>query len=454
METTETKSVPSPFEHQTVTKNFILEHHETFCTSDPGTGKTRSVLDAIAELNVPAVVLAPKAILEPAWIEDAKKFQPEMTAVAAYSTNREKAFKQRAQLTVTNHDAVKWLLDHTSLIQPESMLVVDESSAFKHHTSQRSKALARLRKHFDRVVLLNGTPIGGNLLDIWHQVFLLDQGQRLGKSFFAFRNTVCQPVSTGPGGSFTTWEEKEGARDAVVDLLKDITIRFKMEDCISIPENFTTEVDFELSAKHRMLYEQMLSDSLLELEKTDVVAMHAAVQANKLLQIASGAVYDGDKVAQTLASERYELVTELVKARDQCVVAFNWGHQRDELSKLFEKYKISYGVIDGRTTTKQRNAAIERFQNGDLQVMLAHPQSASHGLTLTRGTTTIWASPTYDAERYLQFNRRIYRAGQTKRTETIHVAAKDTIDQRVYEKLQGKLSNVFALLEATQRNHK
>lgn len=448
-----TPNVPSPFEHQLVTTDFMVDNTHVFCQSDPGTGKTRSVLDAIAKLDVWCLVLAPKAILEPAWVDDAKKFTPHLRAVPSYAGKREQAFKDGSDLVVTNHDAVKWLVKNLHLLPKNKpkMLVIDESSAFKHRTSARSKAAAKLVDHFDRVILLNGTPIGGNVSDIWHQMYLLDKGERLGKNFFGFRAATCEPLPTGPGGMYQSWVEKPGARDAVADLIKDMTIRYKMEDCLSIPENFITEVEFELTPKHRAYYEQMKRDALLEVEGKDVPAVHAAVLANKLLQIASGGVYDQDHLTHTLGTERYELVAQLVLEREHCVVAFNWGHQRDALKGLFDKLGITYGVIDGTVSTKKRIETVDAFQNGTLRVVLAHPQSAAHGLTLTRGTTTIWTSPTYDAERYLQFGRRIYRAGQTKRTETIHIAAKDTIDERVYDKLLGKVSNIHDLLGMTTK---
>jgi SNF2 family DNA or RNA helicase len=137
---------------------------------------------------------------------------------------------------------------------------------------------------------------------------------------------------------------------------------------------------------------------------------------------------------------------DLVNERKHSVVAFNWRHERDQLIKLAEAQKVSYEVIDGATPGERRTDIVQRFQAGQITVLFCHPQSAGHGLTLTKANTTIWCSPTYNAEHFQQFNRRIYRAGQTQKTETILIAAKDTWETDVYKKLENKLSKMEELL--------
>ena len=166
----------------------------------------------------------------------------------------------------------------------------------------------------------------------------------------------------------------------------------------------------------------------------------------KLLQLVSGGVYDQDGVAQYFHQERYNLVMDLVEERKHSLVAFNWKHERDALITIAKKKKISYELIDGSVPAQKRKDIVARFQAGQLKVLFAHPQSAGHGLTLTRATTCIWCSPTYNAEHFQQFNRRIYRAGQTSKTETILISAKNTWEEEVYVKLNTKLGRMENLL--------
>ena len=162
-------------------------------------------------------------------------------------------------------------------------------------------------------------------------------------------------------------------------------------------------------------------------------------------------MYDQEGKIQYFHQHRYDLIIELVKARKHSLVAFNWKHERNALVELAEKNKISYEVIDGDTPAHKRVNIVNRFQAGQIQMLLAHPQSASHGLTLTRATTCIWSSPTYNAEHFQQFNRRIHRAGQTQKTETILIAARNTWEEHVYEKLNGKLGKMENLLHILTR---
>ena len=445
------KEIPEPFEHQTQSTKRQIEDERIFDTSDPGTGKTRSALDAFNHrvqqgLSSKCLVLAPKSILQPAWGNDIKKFTPELTYSIATATNRAKAFDKDVNIYITNHDAVKWLLEHQEVLKDFDTIIIDELTAYKHHTSQRSKAIRKLVKKFKYRVGLTGTPNPNSITDLHHQVLLIDDGDRLGTSFWKFRASVCEPIQVGPANNMLQWVDKEGAEEAVADLIEDITIRNKFEECIDIPPHSIRTIEFELGPGHKLAYEQLRLTSILELKSGDISAIHAGTVANKLLQLTSGALYDNDKIARVLASERYELVIELLKQRQHSIVAFNWHHQKDELVKLAKKAGLTYAVIDGTVSDKDRIEAVSEFQAGRLNVIFAHPQSAGHGLTLTKGTTTIWISPTYNAEHYEQFNRRIYRAGQTQKTETILIAAKNTIDEEVYKKLNGKLEKMTNLL--------
>ena len=445
------KEIPEPFEHQAHSTKRQIESERVFDTSDPGTGKTRAALDAFNHrvqqgLSKKCLVLAPKSILQPAWGNDIKKFTPELTYSIATAQNRAKAFETEADIYITNHDAVKWLLEHQKVLDEFDTIIIDELTAYKHHTSQRSKAIRKLVKKFKYRVGLTGTPNPNSITDIHHQVLLIDDGERLGTSFWKFRASVCEPIQVGPGKEMLQWVDKEGAEEAVADLIEDITIRNKFEECIDIPSHSVRTVEFNLTKAHQLKYEELRLTSILELESGDISAVHAGTVANKLLQLTSGALYDNDKTSRVIASERYELIIELLKQRQHSVVAFNWHHQKDELTKLADKAGLTYAVIDGSASDKERIEAVAEFQAGRLNVIFAHPQSAGHGLTLTKGTTTIWASPTYNAEHYEQFNRRIYRAGQTQKTETILIAAKNTIDEEVYKKLNGKLEKMTNLL--------
>lgn len=444
--------LPPLFSHQESDVKTELVVDRLFDASDPGTGKTRTRLEAYSRRRASGakclLVIAPKSLLKMAWENDNQKFTPWLKVSCAYAENREEAFKAAADIYVTNHDAVKWLAKQApSFFDKFSDLVVDESGAFKHRTSQRSKALGKIKKYFPKRVCMNGTPNTNSITDVWNQINILDDGQRLGPSFFAFRAATQIPEQVGPQPNMVKWTDRPGAEHAVGDLIRDITIRHTLEECVSIPANHSYSVPFELTPKLDKAYQQMEAQAILQLSTGTVTAINAAAVVTKLLQIASGAVYDSEEAYHIVDTARYETIADLVEARKFSVVFFNWIHQRDLLQEEFKKRGITYTTVDGSVTRLKRDKAIEHFQNGFYRVLLAHPKSAAHGLTLTKGTSTIWSSPTYNLEHWIQGNRRIYRAGQTEKTETVNIIAPGTLEEKVFHVLTNKGVRMMDLLD-------
>jgi len=444
------KAIPPLFDHQGITVDYEMEHDRVYDASDPGTGKTRSALAMILQRQKAgagkALVFAPKSILVPSWANDLRTFTPSLKYVVATASNRKKQFAQDVDVYITNTDAAKWVSLNVDL-KDFDILIMDECTAYKHRTSARAKAMAKIAKHFKYRVGMSGTPNPNGVLDLWHQYFLLDDGEILGTNFWAFRSKVCEPVQTGPGSEMVKWVDRPGAAEAVADLLAGMTIRHKMEKCISIPPHTVRTINFDLSAKHLKEYKDLAKHAIIQLKDKTVSAVHKGALRTKLLQLASGAVYDAEGNPAVASTDRYELVLDLAEERESCVIAFNWTHQRNELLRLAKKRKIKFALIDGTVKGPDRTKAVKDFQAGKIKILFAHPMSAAHGLTLTKGTTTIWPGPIDDAERFQQFNRRIYRAGQERKTETIMVAANDTLDAGVFANLDGKVEGMVDLLD-------
>lgn len=432
-----------PFEHQKVTTDFIKDNNRCLITSDPGTGKTRSVLDAIVDRESRTLVLAPLSILEASWGDDILKFTPDLTYAVAYAKNREKAFKSDARVVITNHDAVKWLAKNLHLLDDFDTLVIDEFTAFKNPSSQRSKACRKIAEEFSYRIAMSGTPNSNGILDVWHPTLIVDEGERLGRRFYSFRASVCTPRFNGFANE---WVQKDNAEETVAAALSDINIRYELTECLDMPSQTITTMYVTLPTKIMQQYKQLSEDSVLYTGAATINAIHAGSKVKKLLQLCTGAVYDEHGDTQQIHKERYELVMQLVSQRKQSLVAFNWKHEQRCMVELADKLGIKHATIDGSVAAHKRKEIVDRLQAGHLQVVFCHPQSAGHGLTMTKAKTVIWASPTYNAEHYQQFNRRIYRAGQTEKTEVIQIAARDTWEPEVYDKLQGKVDRMDELL--------
>ena len=450
------------FAHQQHSIKFQRTHDRVFDMSEPGTGKTRVVIEDFAHRRSkgagPMLVFAPKSLLYSAWGKDIKTFAPHLSVSIAYAENRAKAFAVDADVYITNHDAVKWVIGHSSLLKrfANGLLVCDESTAFKHRTSQRSKAISHIAKYFTVRRMLSGSPTTNGICDIWHQMYLIDDGKRLGIDFFQFRSACCTPRQVGPNINMVEWTDRPDAEAAVAMLINDVVIRHKFEDCVDIPENYQYSVSYKLPPKLFKQYKQLERDSILKLsEMKHVSAINAAVLSGKLLQVCSGAIYGNDGNANVLDVGRYELTMDIAEERRHSIVFFYWRHQRDALIVEAKRRGLTYAVLDGTVTRKGEREEITRlYEAGFYRCLFAHPKSAAHGLTLIKGTATIWPDPTSNLEWYLQGLKRIHRIGQTEKTETIVVVSPDTIEESVFESLMakdGKMSRLMSYLKPEKK---
>jgi SNF2 family DNA or RNA helicase len=430
--------------HQEKTYQQLLKNEVFIDFSDPGTGKTRSQIDALADrwANLPshkaALVIAPKSLLYSTWAVEVAKWQSHLRTSVCKAPKREEGFQVDANVYITNTDATTWLVKQDSTFFDRfDTLIIDELSTFKNPNAKRTKALMTISYYFQYRYGMTGTPLPNSLEDIWAQVAVIDQGQTLGGSFYQFRNQVCNAQQVGSHPHAKKWIAKPGAKEAVGALLSPISIRHDFS-LLDLPPNFVNVQRYQLNSKSAGIYKTLKSNAIAQIDDKFVIGVNAATLLNKLLQACSGSTYDemGDVV--NIDSQRAELVSQLVEDRQHSVCFFQWKHQRDALAKQFKKDKLSYVIIDGETSDDKRARAVKDFQSGKYRVLLAHPAAAAHGLTLTKATATIWASLTYNLEHFLQGNRRIHRKGQDKQTETIIVMAEDTVEDRVLKRLTEK----------------
>lgn len=400
-----------------------------------------------------------------------------MKVSVATAAVRDKALNTDADVYVVNHDAVKTLMKMPkSWFLKFSEIVIDESTAYKHHTSQRSRAMSKVahmvrspgKPIFARRANLSATPTSNGVCDIWHQVHLLDGGARLGPNFFGFRSAVCQPKQVGRNKHAVQWSDKPGAEEAVFGLLSEIVVRHKFEDCVDIPPTYIYTAPYNLEPKQRKVYDEMLHDQLIQLKVANVTnklmagqklspgvtiaAINAAAVATKLLQVASGAVYDASGKYHIVDRERYELLIEMAMQRKHPLLLFFWQHQRDLLVEEATKAGLNFCVFDGNANDFERNQMVQEYQAGAFDLMLGHPQTVAHGLTLTAGSSIIWSGPTYNLEWWKQANRRQARIGQKSKTEIITVIAPNTVEEKVYDLCMGKdgrMTNLLDLFEST-----
>lgn len=448
-----------PWKHQAQSIDFFTDKPRGFDHSAPGTGKTRVQIELYRQRTTRKrwLIICPKTLMVSAWGEDIEKFAPELTVSFAFAENRKEAFDAPTDVVVINTDGVKWLAEKANekYLKDFDHLTIDESTTFKVTSSQRSKAMVKLRKYFKYRYAMTGTPNANSVMELYNPAMIIDDGKRLGTSYYRLRNVMQAPEQVGPSPDHLKWSDRPGATQAVTEMLGDITIAHPFTVMKHVPANHRDVKRFDLSPRMRKVYTQMEAECLVAFDDdTKVNAVHAAALRTKLLQIASGAVYDGQGGYKLVDTLRYELVCDLIEETQHSVVFFNWTHQRDFLTKELEKRGVSFALIDGSTPQRLRDDIVRDYQAGKYRTILLHPRTGAHGLTLTRGDTTVFCSPIYEADLMEQGIARIHRGAQDKVTRTVFVEAKHTVEAKVYARLEEKTAAMKDLLEQQADKHK
>lgn len=437
-----------PYQYQAYAEQFILDHNAAGLFLDMGLGKTAISLSACEKLlrdwfEVGKVlVIAPLLPAKDTWPTELIKWDnlEGLTCSLIIGSEKERidALNADADFYIVNRENVVWLVEHYKKRWPFEMVVVDELSSFKSSKAQRFRALKKVRKYIKRIVGLTGTPAPNGLLDLWSQVYLLDEGARLGKTLSVYRETYFNPGRRGPNGVIYDWTPKEGAKEAIYAKLADLCISMSAR---GLPERLFIRREVKLPDKAIEQYRQMERDTLLPFADGDVDAGSAAILSNKLLQIASGAVYDENGTVKLIHEAKLEMLDQLLEeANGQPVLVFyNYKH---ELTRLKARYPQAVEI--------KEDGVVARWNDHQIPILLANPASAGHGLNLQfGGHIAIWFSPTWNLEFYEQANKRLHRNGQ-KSTVVIHnLVSVGTLDERVLDVvLQDKKECQDSLLDA------
>ncbi|MBP0975394.1 MAG: DEAD/DEAH box helicase, partial [Oscillospiraceae bacterium] len=347
-----------------------------------------------------------------------------------------------ADVYIVNRENVVWLVDHLRNDWCFDMVVIDESSSFKNGRAKRFKALTWIRPHVSRVVDLTGTPAPNSLSDLWAQLFLLDGGQRLGRTVTGFRERYFS--ANTHGGHFTTYEAKADAQESIQRKIADICISMKSEDYLHLPELVYDTIPVQLDPKAAKAYVEMEREMLLQIDGTVIDAGSAAALSNKLLQLCNGAVYDADGNVIHLHDCKLEAFAELIEQLNgqPALVFYNFRHDCERLTELCNKLKL-------RTRKLQTAEDAAAWNRRELDILLAHPASAAYGLNLQQGGNhVIWFGLNWSLELFQQANKRLHRQGQTATVFVHELAVTDSRDMDVIAALEDKNATQDALIES------
>ncbi|MEG0416417.1 MAG: DEAD/DEAH box helicase [Erysipelothrix sp.] len=453
-----------PHQYQGISLKHLEQHPRCALFLDMGLGKTVVTLTFLRELLydyfIPGkiLVIAPLRVAEDTWSREIEKWDHlhglTISKVLGTPKRREEALSVKADIYIINRENIVWLVDYYKTKWPFKTVVVDELSSFKSSKSQRFRALKKVQKFINRFIGLTGTPAPRNLLDLWSEIYLIDQGERLRTKFTAYQQEYFNPGRRN-GYVVYEWIPKENTEERIYERIGDICMSLTAKDWLELPERIDNMHEVQLPTKARAMYNKLEKQKILELEDSTVIGTNAGVVVGKLLQMANGAIYveqgptgdyldEGDNF-EVIHLEKLKLLEQLIEEANgnPVMVFYNFKHDFKQINMwLHKKYSIR---------TIESSQDIQDWNDGKIDVLLVHPDSMGHGLNLQDGgNIIIWFGLTWNLESYMQANARLHRQGQKQKVLVHHIVAKDTVDEDVMNSLRNKAITQNALIQAVK----
>lgn len=451
--------------YQIKARDFILRNKSAGLFLDVGMGKSLITLSALLRLK-PAntLIIAPKAIARSTWIDEINKWHlpfPYQSLIVNQNDNtltkpaREKLYdsisNKKPKLYFLNRDLVADCVNYftsKSRSWPFKYIIIDESQSFKSPSSRRFKALKQIKPYTSRIIELTGTPAPNSLLDLWSQIYLLDEGKSLGQTMTAYKTNFFRPVKYVQNHP-VKWEPLKfanyNAEKDIYQRIKPFVISMK-NTALKLPKVIYKKDFVYLSNQEKEIYKKMLKDQVLEITPDlEVTAQNAAVLSNKLSQMASGSLYIDEQMHFIKIHEAKLAQLEYIinNTQDNILIAYHYQADRMLIKEYLKKHKLKTTVFDGSPDM------IADWNNKKIPIMLIQPASAGFGLNLQNGGhTLVWYTLPWSLEQYIQTNGRLNRQGQKHSVMIHHLITSETIDLQILNALRTKNLTQNRLMKA------
>lgn len=445
-----------------VTRNHIVTHN---------TVSTLTMIERqlMFGMDKPVLVLAPLLVAKTTWVDEARKWQHlsgiRVVPIVGDELARRRALNVKAEIYTTNYEQLPWLVEYLGDNWPFEMVIADESTKLKsfrlRQGGARAQALAKIaHTKIKSFIELTGTPSPNGLIDLWGQIWMLDQGHRLGRSFTSFTDRWFKSSRFGEGAPTV----RPHSESEIQYKLRDICLTVDPKDWFDLEEPIVTNKYIELPKQARKLYDEMEKAFFIELGEHRIEAQNAAIKSGKLLQICGGAAYvdplvntdddPGSVLFKEIHSAKIEALESIINesAGTPVLVATNFRSDQQRLLKAFPKGKL--------LTSANGSVLMPKWNRGEIPIMFTHPASAGHGVSLQDGgNILVFFSLGWNLEHRLQVMERIgpvrqLQAGHNRSVFIYNIMAKDTIDELVLARVETKRNVQDILLEAMARRNK
>lgn len=450
--------------HQRKAVDFIKTHPYCGLFLEMGLGKSLSTLAALYEIK-PAgniLVIAPLKIARSTWVDEVEKWGFPLRTQSLIVNEKDKKLtraKRHAEYDRVLHEPPKMYFMSQDLIHdlvdfyqdrklpwPFPTVIIDESQGFKNFTSRRTKALKKVRPQISRLILLTGTPMPNGLMDIFSQMYLLDQGAALGKTLTSFRNRYFHSTLI-VNGYPARFEPNPGADKVIHEKIAPLTMSMRNVKGILpkvVHDQISVYLPPSVQEEYSQFKQEMVTDAVVDGELTTVIAENAAVLSSKLIQFSTGHLYVDDQHNYvTTHTEKLDALVHVVSNIDSPIlVAYRFKSERDEIHKRLTDEGYDVQIFDG---TREMTA---RWNKREIPIMLIHPASAGHGLNLQHGGHhLVWYTLPWSPGEYAQTNARLARPGQEETVVIHEMITKNTFEERLPDILLKKKRGQDALLD-------
>ena len=438
---------PHPYQKRAVKK--MLENPCIGLFLHPGLGKTSITLMAMRILGDQGfikgvLVIAPLRAVYNVWPAEIKKWEEfkHLDIGILHDDDKDQVLNEEHDFYAINPEGVMWLVEKLKKIPKErwpfDVLVVDESVKFKDSQTKRFKALRPILNNFKRRYILTGTPTPNGLMDLFGQIYILDQGNALTPFITHYRNKFFIP--SGYGGY--TWLPQFDAMDRITERVAPLTLTMTREEYLQMPELVQQMVWMELPAAARKIYRDIEKNFITLINNQPITAPSAAAAGVKCRQVLNGALYTGEDkdwvpIHDVKIGALLDLIEEL--SGQPLLVLYEFIHDKERLVAEFTKRKINFGLLGGQSMKKDQ-VVIDAFNAGKLPVVLGHPASMGEALNLQGECAHIcWFGLTWNFYHYDQAIQRVWRQGN-KATHVIayHLCIKNSLDETVVGTLNSK----------------
>lgn len=450
----------SPHTYQKAGIKFVIQQATSALLWDPGLGKTVTMLSAFALLQKQTsvrtmLVIAPLRVCQTVWPAQVQLWDhlKHLKVALLWGPKKEEALLSDADIYVINPEGLDWLSRKIVKVfkqWPFDVLCVDESTRFKHPTTQRFLTLRPMLRMFKRRYILTGSPAPNGLTDLWGQVYILDQGHALGPSMGWYKSNYFDQV-----GEYGKFVPRSGAEEAIYKKLLPLVMRLAAKDYLDLPPLIENVVEVELPPSAMSKYRQMEDILMTVLEDETVTAANASVAWGKCRQIANGGIFhEGGKEWTDLHEAKVDAVEDIIEELQgkPALVAYEYGH---DLERLLRRLGRDTPWIGGGVSAGRFRSIEAAWNRGEIAVLLAQPQSVAHGLNLQETSAAVVdAGLTPDLEVDEQLVRRVWRQGQKETVVRHRIVAKDTVDELIMKMLKKKDRTQQSLLDALKTHLK